>query len=133
MSELNNYFNERRKQIMINTKDVVGILSKPITQKTVEKALVTQLTELYGDTLAQDLLDNCNLCKNSYARTTDYVPIYFIISYPDGNSYGKHFDITCDSYKKEDWKDEYYVHTLNVRTNNKWVGLKDKKDRKSVV
>lgn len=126
MSELNNYFNERRKQIMINTKDVVGILSKPITQKTVEKALVTQLTELYGDTLAQDLLDNCNLCKNSYARTTDYVPIYFIISYPDGNSYGKHFDITCDSYKKEDWKDEYYVHTLNVRTNNKWVGLKDK-------
>lgn len=111
---------------MINTKDVAGILSKPITRETVEKAVVTQLTELYGDTLAQDLLDNCDLCKNSYARTTDHVPIYFMISQPDGDSYHKHFDITCDLYKKEDWRDKHYVHTLNVRTNNKWVGLKDK-------
>lgn len=115
---------------MINTKDVVGILSKPITRETVEKALIAQLTELYGDTLAQDLLHNCGLCKNSYVRTTDYVPIYFIIAHPDDDLDEEHFDITCDSDRKEDWQDIYssksYISTLNVRTNNKWVDLKDK-------
>lgn len=111
---------------MINTKDAAGILSKPIARETVEKALVSQLTELYGDTLAQDLLDSCDLCKNSYARTTNNVPIYFIIVHPDGDLNSKRFDITCDSEKEEDWQDEHYVQTLNVRANNKWVGLEDK-------
>lgn len=119
---------------MINTKDVAGILSKPIARETVEKTLVAQLTELYGDTLAQDLLDHSNICKYSTNfRKASCVPIYFVITAYNG-SYSsdvlKPFDVTCNSKELSVWRERYsskdYILTLNVRIDYNWLHLKGK-------
>lgn len=119
---------------MINTKDVAGILSKPIARETVEKTLVAQLTELYGDTLAQDLLDHSNICKYSTNfRKASCVPIYFVITAYNG-SYNsdvlKSFDVTCNSKELSVWRERYsskdYILALNVRIDYNWLHLKGK-------